>query len=238
MPDSTEVSEIIVIANPHTITSDNATNPMPGPTNAGGGALEQIKRWEAITNANVTADPDVVSAVNVVAGKLKHQIILFGRTSQNPSNAGGYNLPCIGAAGGAEITSLLQRLKFRITSKNYGVGRAGANNVGSDGANVPVEINLDALNKYAALSGGIQYVIAHEIAHALASMQAYNNAKWQQYIAGAGAGLTNEQRLAQYPASQEFKDNEARANTVGQALLAQWGAPPIGFTPTNGYQVC
>lgn len=97
---------------------------------------------------------------------------------------------------------------------------------------------MTSANAYVALPGGARYLVAHEVAHAVKLMQDYNKAKWDEYVAGPGAGLTYEQQVQAYPNSTQFAENEARANTVGQGILAAYGADPIGFTPTNGYQVC
>lgn len=131
----TDVSEVVVIAKPNVVTPDNQTNPAPGPS--GGGATAIMQHMQACALANVTCAEDVtVSEVAVVANALRGEIIYLGNLFlRHTSNI--YNLPCIGNVSGGELASLIQRLKFKVTKVNYGTGRAGANNIGLDGANVP-----------------------------------------------------------------------------------------------------
>jgi hypothetical protein len=188
----------------------------------------------------VTVEDDVDdNEIVVVAQRLEQQITMFGilLLAAAPSNTM-YNFPCIGSVGARELASLVQRLRFKITDEDYGPGRAGKNRVGEDGPMVPIDINAEALKGYDALPGGLSYLVAHEMTHALKKMQEYDKAMWDSYLAGAGANLTHDQRVDQYPDSNEFKQNEARTNTVGRALIEALNRDETGFEPTNGYQTC
>ncbi|WBY06672.1 hypothetical protein PIB19_14095 [Sphingomonas sp. 7/4-4] len=239
MPDS---NEIIVIAKPDVVTIGNQTNPTPGPS-TDGGALQFAQRSQAKANASVTVEPAASDdEIVVVAQKFKQELIaLYHTGAAIPILTGTHSIPCIGNVTGRELYSIINNLKFSITTQNFGEGRAGANYHGTtDGNSVPVSLNATAVKAYAgaSLPNGISYLVAHEIAHTLNAMQTYNKQLWEAYVTGAGAGLTYEQQVAQYPNSDQFKENEARANTVGRAIQALMNRSASGFTPTYGYQVC
>lgn len=227
--------EIIVTA-PYSVFLANWQNPTLAPS------LQAQARFIWFNNLpTVTKEDDVVDAEIVVTGnRLKARVTtiamnLDGRSHINPV------LPCIGTTSGKEIASLAIALRFKLTNKDFGPGRAGENGIGSAGSTVPVAINTQHLKGYDQLVGGLDYLVGHEIAHGLKPMQEYNQQMWTQYINGAGKGLTADQQKAQYPNSAEFKANEARANTVGKALLEQLNnanIPSPGFTPNNGYATC
>jgi hypothetical protein len=229
------LNEIIVTANPMYIDSGNQVTPsgyQPVQAQAQQVALSYQARPSFKQNSDVT-DPAIV----VIGQRLKNAMTTF---YVNFALGANYPilLPCIGNVNRSELASILWNLSFTATTTDYGTGRAGANNVGVGDSAVPVDINYAELKNYDALAGGLDYLTLHETAHALVAMQAYDRSMWNSYIAGPGKSLTAAQRIAQYPNSAQFMQNEARANTIAKALNQFVGKTPWAFTPTNGYQVC
>ena len=129
----------------------------------------------------------------------------------------------------------MRNLKFTASNKDFGVGRAGENLVGIGNGDVPVIINVTALRGYNLLNGGLLYLVLHEIAHALSVMQTSNAELWEAYKNGPGKNLSPADQTTQYPNSDQFKANEARANSIARAMAGS-GAANWNFTPTYGYE--
>ena len=113
-------------------------------------------------------------------------------------------MPCAGSYSFAEVLANAKNLEFKLSSQDFGTGRAGQNLVGSDGNKVLVVINAQSALNYTNLPNGAIYLVAHEIAHSLNSMQQYNNQLWQQYVSRSDDILSQDQLVAAYPDSPEF----------------------------------
>lgn len=231
-----EMTDIIVIGNPGSVDAGNFNSPSgPSFANQHGAAQLANNYWSSAPDP-VTADKDVADADQnqeiVVIGKRIKEEMRWPFVNSAAVPGGFRKAPCIQIVRNSEVASILKNMKFQVTSKDYGTGRAGANNVGKGGSAIPVEINVDALKNYAALTGGLQYLVNHEVAHSLKYMQEFAQQKWLEYLAGAGAGMTPDQARASFADSAEFKLNEARANTIARALS---GNSPWNFVPTYGF---
>nr|WP_295111855.1 hypothetical protein [uncultured Caulobacter sp.] len=128
-------------------------------------------------------------------------------------------LSCIGAVFFRDVIGALSHLKFQVVSQDFGEGRAGENLAAAGSADVPVRINKHSFVGYGLLPGGLAYLAAHEAAHALKAMQAFNASQFELYRNGAGKGLSLEVQKAQFPKSAEFAENEARANAIARDIL-------------------
>ncbi len=202
----------------------------------------QVNQLAGIISAvvNTSIEPDVNDPEIVVIGQKLESIITTDFVISALIGVP-FNLACVGTVSRSEIVMSLYNLRINATKQIFGPGRAGENLVGAGGVNrseVLVNINVDSLKGYDALTGGLEYLVLHEIAHALPAMQTYDQQMWEAYIAGPGNGLTPAQQRANYYLSAQFAQNEARANSVARSLQQLLGRPAPGFTPTHGYANC
>lgn len=235
--------DIIITAHPYTVffQTDFWGPPQGGSAAGPGVAMGQMVLSEMATKDNVKVDPDAATEEIVVVGKrIKDtvtQVAVASAVSSGGGWAAGFTAPCVGRIAYAEIAGNAKNMTWRLSTQNFGAGRAGENLAGSSGTAVPVNINATAALDYSKLTNGLIYLVTHEIAHSLTVMQQYNNAQWQQYVARF-PGLTQEQLVAAYPDSPEFAANEARSNTVAKAIAQKLGMGAMSPDPTHGYQVC
>lgn len=110
-------------------------------------------------------------------------------------------------------------------------GGPGNNVYDSNTGTWKVYIKAKAINDYAALPGGIEYLIGHEFGHDSSGGLAANDYFYNQYL--------NDEYIHGVtwgPNSTNFQNNEAYANTVS-AHMAAW----LGFTvmadPKWGYDL-
>ncbi|MGO4170174.1 hypothetical protein [Novosphingobium sp. YAF33] len=189
--------------------------------------------WTAKTL--VTKEIDVIGDDITVIGNSMKSTVFSQFINMYASQGAVINSSIIGAIKYGELVNILRNLKFTATNREFGVGRAGENGVGIGNSEVPVVINVTALRNYNLLNGGLQYLVWHEVAHALRSMQQFNAAMWDEYRSGSGSGLSADVQAKQYPDSDQFKRNEARANTIARELAG--GGANWNFTPPYGYEV-
>ena len=224
--------EIIVIGRPEQTTTGNYASVATSSGPPGGGANAQLQENSSAANNSVDVDSDASDdEIVVIAQRLKsnNQSINMQLTPVRI-----INLPCIGPKSTQDIRKLAVSLRFQVTTTDYGPGRAGEN-LGASGTPINVIINKRALKGYDALSGGLAYLSLHEIAHSFKEMRDFNKAQFEAYIAGAGRDLSYEQQKAQFPNSPEFRENEARTNSIAKAICDSLNGMAIGFFPTNGY---
>jgi hypothetical protein len=228
------MEDIVVVANPQeTVPSFfNAPSPPPGP----GSPQDQLMRQAQFAAANcLEIDTDATDDEVVVIGQRLRQAV---RSTMNYTMTFGnsmVNLPCIGRQSPALIRGIAGSLKIKVTSKDYGPGRAGANFAGSSSTTIPVEINNVDLKGYGLLPGGTNYLVLHEIAHSFKAMRDFSQSQFTAYQNGAGKGLSLADQKAQYYSSPEFAENEARANSIAKALATPQANLGFDFTPTHGF---
>ena len=86
------------------------------------------------------------------------------------------------------------------------------------------------------MTNGLNFAVAHEIAHSLYVMRQYTLQMWTDYLARTG-DLPLEQKRMEYHLSPEFRANEERTNTVARALAQAFNLPDIEPDPTYGYEI-
>lgn len=234
--------EIVVIGNPTQLVSGVF---VMGGTQTGGPAggmnvAPLIAQNQAAAAASVEVDSDASDEeILVIARNIRGTIL----NALNQLNARmGYQIviPCLSEAqAGNKIRAMLGSLKFKVTSKEYGTGRAGANNAGTGTTSIPVEINKEALRVYGKLDGGVLYLIFHEIAHTFEEMRQFTKSQFETWLAREGAGLSGQALKDAYAKSPEFAANEARTNSIARGLVGLLNnMGKINFNPTFGYANC
>ncbi|MCW2361628.1 MULTISPECIES: hypothetical protein [Sphingobium] len=234
-------SEIVVTARPFAVFLQTDFYDFQGGGSPAGPGLvwAELVMNDIMMKDNVRIDDDVnTPEIVVTAQKIKNALIgIGGASGVNAYSNTSLDVPCSGNYSFNEIMANVKNLNFRLVSSNFGPGRAGENHVGSDGNNVPVLINAQMAKLYTDLPNGALYLVAHEVAHSLNSMQQYNNQLWQQYVA-QNPGQTQEQLVASYPQSPEFAANEARANSIAKRIAEYTGFGAMSPDPTHGYETC
>ncbi|HEY4547736.1 MAG TPA: hypothetical protein VIG90_15125 [Pedomonas sp.] len=232
-------SEIVVIARALEVpvfSYATAVSGGGGSGPGGGGINAAIREAMQIAQFSITVDADAdTPEIRVVVQQFKTtmQNFLVPYTAYIGKTV---TLPFIGQVPGNLVRGILSSLKFKVVSKDFGPGRAGANLAGTNDISIPVEINKQQLLAYSQLPGGLAYLIAHEAAHSFKQMREFNAQMFTQYQAGAGRGLSYNQQVAQFPTdAATFGLNEARTNTIARAIMQQVNMAPIGFTPSWGY---
>ncbi len=228
--------EIIVIANPEETTTGGyaaiaiaAGGSGPG----GGGANRQLRDNEAAAANSVKIEDDVNDdEVVVIANSMKRGAVNIYHQLTPPRD---FNLPCVGIVSSATLRNIALGLQFRVTNKDFGEGRAGENHAKSNKP-VYVDINKDAFKGYAKLSGGLNYLTLHEIAHSLKQMRDFNKSQFDTYSNGAGKGLSYDERKANFPKSPEFAENEARANAIARAIAQAMNGISMLENPKHGFE--
>lgn len=238
MPD--EAGDIVVVANPSESTS--GTFIPNAPMTAGGQGGLNIPQMSAQNRAAaekiVEVDPDANDEDIVVIGRrikdtaYNHMMVAMANVT--------ISSPCLPSPiSGQQLRGMLGSIKMKVTTKNYGEGRAGENLTNSKTTSIPVNVNATALKGYAKLSGGISYLLLHEVAHSLKPMRDFAKAQYNQWYAREGGGLTGQALADAYAKSPEFALNEARANTIAKAMLdALPNSGTFGFQPKHGYATC
>ncbi|MCW2406927.1 hypothetical protein M2336_003611 [Sphingobium sp. B1D7B] len=172
-------SEIVVTARPYSVfMQTDYYNFDGGGSPAGPGvALADLAMSDLSVKNNVTIDEDAnTPEIVITAGKIKNALIGIGGAAALYSySQGTFLVPCSGSYSFAEVLANAKNMTFRLVTTNFGPGRAGENLVGSNGNNVPVLINAQLAYQYTQHQNGALYVVAHELAHSLNSMQQYNN---------------------------------------------------------------
>ncbi len=238
MPNASD--DIVVVAYPQQVTSGfftiNAPLGASGP--AGGTNMAPIiAQNRAASERSVEVDPDASDAdIVVIASRIKNSIF----NMMTVATAGiTINSPCMPPLSGMQLRAMIGSLKFKVTTKDYGEGRAGENLTDSSTTGIPVNVNATALKGYDKLGGGISYLILHEVAHSLPAMRNFAKAQFDQWYAREGSGLTGQALADAYAGSAEFKLNEARANTIAKAMIDQLpNSGTFNFTPKHEYTTC
>ncbi len=223
------------IANAGRRTAENAAPPIDATSRKGPG-LQIPTDFSAHMSMTQDAGMDD-PGIEAIGERLK-DIMAQAHAIMAPSPSLSTDIPCIGQTSHAEIANILRTMRFHVTNSDFGPGRAGENIIDPANSTVVVHVNAASLKGYDVLTGGLAYLVAHEVAHALIAMQAYDKRLWQSYITGTGAGLPVTRQSAEYPRSAEFAQNEARANTIARALTEMWDLPPLSVGPQHGYQSC
>ncbi len=228
-------NEIIVIARPHLpLSLAFPTIDIPGNL---GGPQEIFTQNNILAAALTEIEEDVnTNEIVVTATKLKgwfNSMMGVGRINLR----GPVAISCIGNTNWESIFGSMAKLKFTFTSQDFGPGRAGANLTSDGSTENRVRMNAQQFLAYDALNGGLPFLIAHETAHGLKQMQDFNASQFEIYRQGAGASMTHDEAVANYPSSAQFVETEAIANKIAQDILNAINTN-YNFNPTHGYALC
>jgi hypothetical protein len=235
-----EGQEVVVVWKPWSSVSGvfNVSVPQTGGGTGGQNIAPLIAQSQAASDRSVSQDADVVGEeVTVTAKKLK-DTVYHSMVALTQKLGVQIQLPCAGPFSGRYLYGMIGSFHLRLTNKNYGPNRAGANNADSSTSSIPVEMNMNDFITYGNRPGGMTYVLMHEIAHSLPPMrelnrQYYNN--WYQTI-GKDLNLGENGLRDAFGMTAEFREIEARANTIARALARELpNLTQIGFEPTNSY---
>ncbi|MCD2317604.1 hypothetical protein LQ954_15755 [Sphingomonas sp. IC-11] len=226
--------DIVVIANPQSPPATEIPVPNPGP---GDPATAAVRQNAQFIQQVLKSESDVTGDDIVVVGKRFIDTALKLATATTFVRNSGISVPCLG--DNIYLRGPMLALRFNLTNKTFGPGRAGAN-YASGGSTSPVDINAADFKSYMAYGeGGAGYLITHEMAHTFKSMRDFNAAKFSEFRSGAGAGLSLDEAKAAFANTPGFIEVEARANTIARAIYNKLSdGKDYGFTPTNGYGTC
>lgn len=128
---------------------------------------------------------------------------------------------------GAELKDLWNRIDFKITDAAFTTDRGGALDFGSGTS----AINFNTVEGWGAWTGGLGFLLLHEVAHFSEMGQTVDTAMWNAHLAAGGT-------QANYDASSPyFQENEEFGNASALAMTATLEMELAGsFEPTNGYE--
>lgn len=232
--------EIVVIANPAYSPSQDVS-PFPSTPAPGGSgnpanhpAVVANRENQAWVGAVLNKDADISDEEIVVTGTRFRAVASSLATIAVSVPAQSFQIPCTLVT--LPIRPTLLSMRFTLTNRDFGPGRAGAN-YASGGYVTPVDINYTQFQQYMAHGdSGAAYLILHEVAHTFKVMRDYTQLKWNEFLAGAGANLTPVERDAMWSSTPQHKQIEARTNTIAREMykiLSQ--GKDFSFEPGNGY---
>ncbi len=122
---------------------------------------------------------------------------------------------------GAQLKAAWARVDFQINPEGFNGYRNGSARGEADWANgnPVVSFNIDLLEDYAAIGGGLEYLAFHELGHLTLAGRNLNG------LLDAG-GMT----------AAENEQNEEFANSVARAISNATGQPVLAWDPTYGYE--
>lgn len=129
---------------------------------------------------------------------------------------------------GKDLKELWSNIDFQITDRTtFGTDRGGA----YDRATGIATFNVDTVMGWDAWTGGLAFILLHEVAHSSAMGAAVDLQMWTSHLANGGTA-------SNYNASSPyFQENEEFSNIFALQLTGTLGlALAPTFEPTNGYE--
>ena len=132
------MQEVAVIAYPYALFHATDYYPdMPTAIQRGMMVASEMSVKPVVTFSEDQEGADIV----VIGQRLKGEVVTFAVAA---SMVGSIPTGCAGSVSGNEVAAIARHMRFHISNRNFGSGRAGENRA-AEGNDVPIEVNADAL---------------------------------------------------------------------------------------------
>jgi hypothetical protein len=240
MVDAVDVSEVVVTGYYWPTFSQTGTCYTPVGPGVGPQMMltQYASQYGATPHVTVSTTDNSAAAQQAIADLANTGASNFACAAMNASNnsATTVAMPDASPVAFGTIANILNNTTYVITDTNYGPGRAGENMINTTTGKITVEININDLKGYDSITGGLNYLVLHEVGHDVAGAVAEETAMWNQYLQEPGVSAQSyADQVANYPSSQEFQTNEAWSNSAGQSIAHAIGVQWISVVPNYGY---